>query len=84
MADSFLTHDVIEKFVIETLVELGADREKITVDSSFDDIGLDSLHVTYMGQLVKREFGIDLSPTDLYEILVLREALAVICAKAAL
>ncbi len=82
MSGSTPTRDGIEEFVIAALVKLDVPREDISLDAPFDDIGVDSLQVTEVGQLVKREFGIDVSARDLDEAEALREVLAVIYAKA--
>ncbi|MGK4585106.1 acyl carrier protein [Kitasatospora sp. HPMI-4] len=76
--------ETIEEFVVGTLVKLGLDRAELTLDASFDDLGVDSLHVTELGQAVDRELGIRVRAADLEETRSLREALAVIFAKAEL
>jgi len=84
MTDRALTRGAIEEFVIDTMVKLGIDRGSISLDVSFDDLGVDSLHVTELGQAVDRELGVPVRATDLEETRSLREALDLICAKASL
>ncbi|GAA3167762.1 MULTISPECIES: acyl carrier protein [Streptomyces] len=74
----------VNAFVLDVLEKLGIDREQITPDASFDDLGVDSLHVTELGQAVNREFGIEVHAADLEEAQSLREALNAIYAKAGL
>ncbi|MBE3008773.1 acyl carrier protein [Microbispora sp. NEAU-D428] len=84
MTNPTLTRETIDQFVFDAMTKLGVEPSEITVDASFDDLGLDSLDVTELGQSVKREYGVDLSPRDLEDALLVREALAVIYAKAGL
>ncbi|MFD9813424.1 acyl carrier protein [Streptomyces sp. NPDC059080] len=78
------TKEAVEGFVVDVLEKLGIDREQITLDASFDDLGVDSLHVTELGQAVNREFDIHVHAADLEETQSLREALNAIYGKAGL
>jgi acyl carrier protein len=84
MTRSALTRDAVEQFVFTTLKEFGADPEAITLDESFDDLGMDSLDVTELGRSVKRDLGIEVTPRDLDDVLSVGQALTVIYAKAGL
>ncbi|MFC9326837.1 acyl carrier protein [Kitasatospora sp. NPDC057015] len=84
MTGSTLTREAVEKFVVDTLEELGAERSEIVPSASFEDLGVDSLDVTDLGASVKREFAIELRARDFEEALLVQDALAVIYAKAGL
>ncbi|TSB31834.1 acyl carrier protein [Streptomyces sp. NBC_01525] len=84
MAVPSLTKKAVEGFVVDVLEKLGIDREQITLDASFDDLGVDSLHVTELGQAVNREFDIQVHAADLEDTQSLREALGAIYVKAGL
>ncbi|MEV0280502.1 phosphopantetheine-binding protein [Streptomyces sp. NPDC050610] len=84
MAVPSLTKEAVEGFVVDVLEKLGIDREQVTLEASFDDLGVDSLHVTELGQAVNREFDIEVHAADLEETQNLKEALSAIYAKAGL
>ncbi|MEU3711223.1 acyl carrier protein [Streptomyces catenulae] len=84
MAVPSRTKESVEGFVLDVLEKLGIERDQITLDASFDDLGVDSLHVTELGQAVNREFGIEVHAADLEESQSLRQALNAIYAKAGL
>jgi acyl carrier protein len=84
MATSAVTREVIEQFVVDALVEFGADRTAISPEATFNDLEIDSLDMVELGQSVKREFGIELKPKDFEEVAGVRDALSIIYAKAGL
>ncbi|MGN6372216.1 MAG: acyl carrier protein [Solirubrobacteraceae bacterium] len=52
--------------VISTRFEI--DPSKVQPDSSFDDLGLDSLSQIELAARLSRQFGVDMSDDDLQEI----------------
>lgn len=81
---SDISHETVEEFVVATLAALGAPAADIVPDAAFEDLGLDSLDVTDLGTRAENEFGLDLAPRDFEEAEHVRDALAVIWAKAGL
>jgi acyl carrier protein len=46
--------------VVDVVVELGAAPERITLGSPFDELGLDSLHVAELVQILEYDFEVRL------------------------
>lgn len=78
------TRDLVEEFVVETLVDCGAERKLINPSATFEDLEIDSLDMVDLGQSVNKEFQIRLRPKDLDGVKTVGEALDVICATAGL
>ena len=78
------TRDLVEEFVVETLVDCGAERTLINPSATFEDLEIDSLDMVDLGQSVNKEFQIRLRPKDLDGVNTVGEALDVICATAGL
>jgi acyl carrier protein len=74
------TRDVVEKFVVETLVDCGADRESVNPSATFVELEIDSLDILELGQSVNNEFQVRLQPKDLEGVATVGDALDVICA----
>ncbi|MFI1252200.1 acyl carrier protein [Streptomyces netropsis] len=66
MSDT-LSRDVIDAFVTDTLVAFGIERGRITVESSFDELGVDSLDVVELSQSLQKELGVPVRPKDFDE-----------------
>ncbi|MFC9244957.1 acyl carrier protein [Streptomyces sp. NPDC057136] len=78
------TRDLVEEFVVETLVDCGAERDHINPSATFEYLEIDSLDMVDLGQSVNKEFQIRLHPKDLEGVKTVGEALDVICATAGL
>jgi acyl carrier protein len=74
------TRDQVEQFVVDTLVDCGAEREDVHMDATFDDLEIDSLDLVDLGQSVNKEFRVKLHPKDLDDVKTVGEALDVVCA----
>lgn len=68
----------IEEFVISQIVAIGVESDSISLDVTFDDLGLDSLDLVELGQSVKKNLGIKIEPKDFVDATTISDVLAVI------
>ncbi|WP_179166530.1 acyl carrier protein [Streptomyces sp. CB03238] len=78
------TRDLVEEFVVETLVDCGAERDLINLSATFENLEIDSLDMVDLGQSANKEFQIRLRPKDFDGVKTVGEAVDVICATAGL
>jgi acyl carrier protein len=79
-----LDRDVIGKLVIDTLVDFGVDRSRITPQATFDDLEVDSLDIVELRQTVKRELAIDIRADEFDDIETIGDALELMYRRAGL
>jgi acyl carrier protein len=60
MATQEVTKERVEKVIFDGLAEVGADRDAINRDASFEDLDVDSLDLVEIAQIIEDEFGVEL------------------------
>jgi acyl carrier protein len=69
----------IEARMIQAIIELGCEDEDIDRDSTLESLDIDSLDLVELGQILRKEFGLDLSPESFIEgIVTVGDALDVV------
>jgi acyl carrier protein len=69
----------IEARMIEAIIDLGCEDEDVGRDSTFESLDIDSLDLVELGQVLRKEFGLDLSPESFVEgIVTVGDALDVV------
>ncbi|HLI31626.1 MAG TPA: acyl carrier protein [Solirubrobacteraceae bacterium] len=76
------TAQEIERTVIESLKEFGVDQAELTPDASFEDLGVDSLDLAELAQVIEERYGIELKGSDVAEVRNVRDAVALITERA--
>ena len=72
------TAQEIERTVIESLKEFGVDQAELTPDASFEDLGVDSLDLAELAQVIEERYGIELKGSDVAEVRNVQDAVALI------
>jgi acyl carrier protein len=83
MPTTQVTSEAVEKVVFDGLAELGAEREQISRDATFEAIDVDSLDLVELAQIVEDEFGVELGADDVKDLKTVGDAVDVIVAKGA-
>ena len=83
MPTTQVTSEAVEKVVFDGLAELGAEREQISRDATFEAIDVDSLDLVELAQIVEDEFGVELQADDVKDLKTVGDAVDVIVAKGA-
>jgi acyl carrier protein len=56
--------EAIDMFVLDTLVALGVDRSRITRESSFTELDVDSLDIVELSQIIRTGLEIPIRSND--------------------
>ena len=81
MPTTQVTSEAVEKVVFDGLAELGAEREQISRDATFEAIDVDSLDLVELAQIVEDEFGVELGADDVKDLKKVGDAVDLIVAK---
>lgn len=79
---SALSTEQVEARVIEALASFGPDPEKITRDSTFEELDIDSLDLVELAQIVEDEYGVVLKGDDMKELNTVGDAIDLIVSRA--
>ena len=71
----------VESVVFDGLAELGAERDAITRDATFEVLDVDSLDLVELAQIVEDEFGVELTADDVKDLSTVGEAVDLVVAK---
>jgi acyl carrier protein len=72
----------VEAVIIDGLVEIGAERDEISREASFEDLDVDSLDLVEMAQIIEDEFGVSLQGDDVKDIRVVGELVDLVVERA--
>jgi acyl carrier protein len=76
-----VTTETVEKVVFDGLAELGADREDISREATFETLDVDSLDLVELAQIVEDEFGVELGADDVKDLATVGDAIDLVVAK---
>ncbi len=75
------TPQAVEEKVVEAIAELGAERDEITRDATFESLDVDSLDLVELAQIVEDEYGVQLKGEDMEGIKTVRQAVDLVMSK---
>ena len=75
------TTDSVEQVVFDGLAELGAERDEISREATFEDLDVDSLDLVELAQIIEDEFGVELGADDVKDLKTVGDAIDLIVAK---
>jgi acyl carrier protein len=76
-----VTTEEVEQVVFNGLAELGAERDQISRDASFEELDVDSLDLVELAQIVEDKFGVELGADDVKDLRTVGDAIDLIVAK---
>jgi acyl carrier protein len=76
-----VTTDRVEKVIFDGLVEVGAEREQVSRDATFEAIDVDSLDLVEVSQIVEDEFGVELEGDDIKDMKTVGEVIDLVVAR---
>jgi acyl carrier protein len=76
------TTDQVRPVVEDALVEIGAERDAITPDATWEELDVDSLDLAELSQVVEERFGVRLKGDDVAQIKTVGQAVDVIAERA--
>ena len=81
MPTTQVTNESVEKVVFDGLAELGAERDEISREATFEDLDVDSLDLVELAQIIEDEFGVELGADDVKDLKTVGDAIDLIVAK---
>lgn len=63
-----VTTDRVEQVIFDGLAEVGAERDAISREATFEDLDVDSLDLVEISQIVEDEFGVELEGDDVKDL----------------
>ena len=63
-----VTTDRVEQVIFDGLAEVGAERDAISREATFEDLDVDSLDLVEVSQIVEDEFGVELEGDDVKDL----------------
>jgi acyl carrier protein len=77
-----VTKEQIEERVVEALVSFGAEREAIDREATWDPLGVDSLDLVEMAQIVEEEYGVQIREEDMKDLRTVGDAIDYVAKRA--
>jgi acyl carrier protein len=82
MRSTAVTEEQIEKAVFECLKSFGADPEHISREATLEQLGMDSLDLAELSQIVHERFEVELTGSDVRDVKTVEDAIRLIVARA--
>jgi acyl carrier protein len=82
MSTDTVTRDQVQKVITEALTEVGAEREEITLEATFEALDIDSLDLAEVSQVIEEELGVKLGGKDVAQIKTVGDAVDLVVARA--
>jgi acyl carrier protein len=76
-----VTTDRVEQVIFDGLVEVGAERNAISRQATFEDLDVDSLDLVEVSQIVEDEFGVQLEGDDVKDLKTVGEVIDLVAAR---
>jgi acyl carrier protein len=76
-----VTTDRVEQVIFDGLAEVGAERDEISREATFDALDIDSLDLVEVSQIVEDEFGVELEGDDIKDLKTVGEVIDLVVAR---
>jgi acyl carrier protein len=82
MSTTTVSEDKVFETIANALGELGAERDQITRESSFESLDVDSLDLVEVGQVIQDQFGVEIKGDDMKNVGTVGEVVALVVERA--
>lgn len=82
MSTTTVSEDKVFETIANALAELGAERDQITRESSFESLDVDSLDLVEVGQVIEDRFGVEIKGDDMKNVGTVGEVVALVVERA--
>jgi acyl carrier protein len=82
MSTTTVSEDKVFATIANALAELGAERDQITRESSFESLDVDSLDLVEVGQVIQDQFGVEIKADDMKSVGTVGEIVALVVERA--
>ena len=77
-----VTPEAVETTVRDALVQFGPEAEDIKLESTFEELDVDSLDLAELSQIIEDEFGVQLKGDDVGKIKTVGDAVDLVVQRA--
>jgi acyl carrier protein len=82
MSTDTVTREQALRVITDALADVGAERDAITPEATFEALDVDSLDLVELGQICHEEFGVELKGEDLPKLKTVGDAVDLVVARA--
>ena len=82
MSTDTVTRERAEAVITEALADVGAERDAIAPDATFEALDVDSLDLAEVSQVIEEELGVRLGGKDVAQIRTVGDAVDLVLARA--
>jgi acyl carrier protein len=83
MPETSVTPEAAQRVITDALAEVGADRDAITLDATFEALDVDSLDLAEVSQVIEEELGVRIGGKDVAAIKTVGDAVDLVVSRAA-
>ena len=83
MPETSVTPESAQRVITDALAEVGADRDAITLDATFEALDVDSLDLAEVSQVIEEELGVRIGGKDVAAIKTVGDAVDLVVSRAA-
>ena len=83
MSTDTVTREAALRVITDALVDVGAEREAITPDATFEALDVDSLDLAEVSQVIEEELGVRIGGKDVAAIKTVGDAVDLVVTRAA-
>ena len=83
MSTTSVTPEAAQKVITDALADVGADRDAITLDATFEALDVDSLDLAEVSQVIEEELGVRIGGKDVAAIKTVGDAVDLVVTRAA-
>jgi len=76
-----VTSEKVEQVIFDGLAEIGAERDEISRDATFEALDVDSLDLVEIAQIVEDEFGVELEGDDVKDLKTVGQVIDLVVAR---
>ena len=76
-----VTPEAVETTVRDALVQFGPEADEIKLESTFEELDVDSLDLAELTQIVEDEFGVKITSGDVEQLKTVGDAIDLIAAR---
>jgi acyl carrier protein len=83
MPETSVTPEAAQRVITDALAEVGADRDAITLDATFEALDVDSLDLAEVSQVIEEALGVRIGGKDVAAIKTVGDAVDLVVSRAA-
>ena len=83
MSATAVTPEAAQRVITDALVDVGAERDAITLDATFEELDVDSLDLAEVSQVIEEELGVRIGGKDVAAIKTVGDAVELLVSRAA-